>query len=98
MYVELVPLLISAVVALVIPSLTELVTKSTAASWLKSLVTAGLSGLTGVLVTVVYDPSQSLPIYLTAIGTAWLISMRAYFAGLVVVVAPDKGLDTPPKE
>lgn len=96
MFVELVPLLVSAVVALVIPSLTELTTKAQAPTWLKSLVTAGLSALTGVLTTVAYDPNVPLAAYGVAVGTAWLVSMRAYFAGLDYpgkVAGPDKGLD-----
>lgn len=95
MYAILIPLVISAVLALGIPALTELSTKLVAPPWVKSVVAAGLSGATGTLVTVVYDPGQPVVVYLSAIGVAWLVSMRAYFVGLDYpgkIIAPESGL------
>ncbi|MCA1185695.1 hypothetical protein LCD36_04415 [Saccharopolyspora sp. 6T] len=82
MNVELIAPLIAAAVGLVVPWLTELVTHSTAPTWIKSVVTAVLAALVGAVTTVVVDPSGTLLDYLAVIGAAWLVSGRAYLAGL----------------
>lgn len=93
--VELTALVVSGIVGLLIPWLTELVTHSAARTEVKSLVTAALSALDGALVTVVVDPGADWKAYLAAIFTAWVASMRVYFTGAVRSLAPGSGLGAP---
>ncbi|WP_190824694.1 hypothetical protein [Saccharopolyspora pogona] len=93
--VELTALVVSGLVGLVIPWLTELVTHSAARTELKSVVTAALSAITGAVSTVAVVPGADWRAYLLAIGTAWVFSMRTYFAGFVRPIAPSSGIGAP---
>lgn len=93
--VEITALLVSGVVGLLVPWLTELITRSATRVELKSAVTAALSALDGVVVTVVVVPGPDWKAYLLAIGAAWVASMRAYFTGIVRPIAPNSGIIAP---
>ncbi|GAA2774167.1 hypothetical protein [Saccharopolyspora taberi] len=93
--VQLIALLVSGVVALVVPSLTESITHSKAPTWLKSTITFALSAAVGAVTTVVVDDHATVLGYLAAILTAWLTSARAYVAGLVLAIAPNTGVGAP---
>lgn len=80
-------LLSSFVAGLVIPFITELITKSAAPLWLKSTMTVALSTLAGVLVTVSIGDYKSISSYLAAIAIAWIASMRMHYTGATKVVA-----------
>ncbi|MGW1676046.1 hypothetical protein [Saccharopolyspora sp. NPDC002376] len=93
--VELTALVVSGLVGLVVPWLTELVTHSTARTELKSAVTAALSALVGAVSTIAVVPGADWRAYLLAIGAAWVASMRTYFAGVVRPIAPSSGIGAP---
>lgn len=92
---EITALLVSGVVGLLVPWLTELITHSTARVELKSAVTAALSALVGAVSTIAVVPGADWRAYLLAIGTAWIASMRTYFAGVVRPVVPNSGIGAP---
>ena len=93
--VDLVALLLSGVLGLAVPTLTETITHSKAPTWLKSLLAFALSAAVAAVTTVVVDDHPTVVGYLAAVGTTWLASARAYFAGLVLALAPGSGLGAP---
>lgn len=80
-------LVISFVIGILIPLLTELIIHSTAPMWIRSALNFGLSALAGVLVTVIFSDYSTLNDYLLAIASAWVASMRSHYAGLANPVA-----------
>lgn len=96
------PLAIPTLLGMVIPLLVNAVTHlRTMPEWLQSIIYAGLSALAAVVPTVTYD--NDLKGYFTALGIAWLVSMRADYTGIpqkLVAKKPYVGrhrkVDTPP--
>lgn len=82
MELDLTALLVAMIIAVGIPYLTELIVKASAPDWVRTLVVAALSALDGALVTVTYADFDRWQDYVLAIGAAWLVTMRVYFAGL----------------
>lgn len=86
---------------LVIPFVTDLITKSEAPVWIKSSSNFALSALAGVVVTISIGDYSSTSDYLTAIAAAWLASMRMHYTGATKPLAAataDVGIGATPNK
>lgn len=84
--VELVPLLVSLVCGVAIPSVVDLVTHSTAPWWLKSGFATVLSALAGALTTVAWQPDVNWKVYVFNVFAAFLATFTSHHAGSSQVV------------
>lgn len=75
------PLAVSLLCGVVIPSVTDLVTAWEAPDALKAWIAAGLSALAGALATVTWAPGASWTEYLFAVFTAFVTTFAAHHAG-----------------
>lgn len=80
------PLLISFVAGIIIPAITELVTKSNAPAWVRSVLNLLLSSLAGAVATASVG-NMGLTETLSAVAVAWVGSMRSHYAGISKPVA-----------
>lgn len=84
--VALAPMVASLIAGMVIPSIVDFVTHSSAPWWMKSVTATGLSALAGVLTTVTWSPSQDWKIYILNIFTAFVATFASHQAGSSQVV------------
>lgn len=80
-------LVVSGIVGLLIPFITDFLTKSNAPLWMKSTLNLALSSLAAVIVTVSLGDYASLNEYLGAIFVAWTANMRMHYTGATKPIA-----------
>ena len=80
-------LAIAFIVGVAIPWLTELITHSSAPSWLRGVLNFGFSALAGILTTIALSDFQTVYDYIFAIAITWVATMRAHYAGMAKPVA-----------
>lgn len=76
------PIVVSLLSGIVIPMITDLVTKWDAPSAIKSLIASALSALAGALTTVAWDPNAGWSGYLIAVLLAFASTFAAHHAGV----------------
>lgn len=84
--VSLVPLLVSMVAGVVIPSIVDLVTHSTAPWWLKSTIATVLAAIAGAVSTTVWQPDAGIKVYLFNVLSAFVLTFTSHQAGSSEVV------------
>ena len=84
--VALVPLLASMIAGVIIPSIVDLVTHSTAPWWLKSALATALAAIAGAVSTTVWQPDAGVKVYVFNILTAFVLTFTSHQAGSSEIV------------
>jgi hypothetical protein len=84
--INIAPLLASLIAGVIIPSVVDFVTHSTAPWWAKSGVATGLAALAGAISTTVWSNSLDWKVYVLSIFMAFLATFTSHSAGSSQVV------------
>jgi hypothetical protein len=79
--INIAPLLASLIAGVIIPSVVDFVTHSTAPWWAKSGIATGLAALAGAISTTVWSSSLDWKVYVLSIFMAFLATFTSHSAG-----------------